>query len=129
MSGRLLAAIVAAFVVVGLGVTAIAQPQPDPSKQCKKGRVTGTGDASADENGNGFVCVNQETGAVSDDKEQFAPDDDSPSVRDLDVYGNSNGFVCYNPETGVATDDDLQEDFTPQCPPGFFFFPAIIFPE
>ncbi len=124
MSGRIFAAVVAVCVVVGLGTAAVAQPEPDPSKQCKKGRTTGTASAhEADTNQNGFVCVNQETGEVSDDKGQFAGDEDA-----FDNDLNDNGIVCFNEQSGVVTDDDLSEDFTSSCPPGFVPFPAVLFP-
>ncbi len=127
MSGRLIAAVVAAFVILGLGAAAIAQPEPDPSKQCKKGRTTGTGDVPEDENQNGFVCVDSETGAISDDKEQFAPDE----TPEFGADQNGNNFVCFNPENGVVTDDDLLQEgqgIEDACPPGFILFPRSAVP-
>lgn len=123
MSGRVTAAFVAAFMVLGMAVTALAQPEPDPSKQCKKGRTTGTATGNAaDENQNGFVCVDQETGAISDDKGQFAGDE---SAFDNDL--NDNGFVCFDATNEVVTDDD-EVDGVPTCPPGFMLVPSAFFP-
>ena len=124
MSGRLVTAVVAAFIVLGLSTAALAQPQPDPSKQCKKGRTVGSGDSSADQNGNGYVCVNQQTGEVTDDKEQFEPE----GQYGLDENGNN--FLCYNPEANVVTDDDHTqppEGLPSSCPPGFFHVLAFLF--
>ncbi len=122
MRGRFVAAVAAALVLVG-AVTASAQPEPDPSKQCKKGRTTGTASGNAaDENQNSFVCVNQETGEISDDKGQFAGDESS-----FDNDLNDNGLVCYDATNEVVTDDHEVDGF-PTYPPGFAIVPSAFFP-
>ena len=131
MSGRFAAAIVAAFLVVGVGTAAVAQPEPDPAKQCKKGRTVGGG-TTQDYNQNGYVCVDPETGEVYDDKDQFAPEGE-PSGSDVDE--NNDGIVCYNPTIGVVTDNRMppspfeEPDPTYEpCPPGYAAYPAALFP-
>ena len=126
----LIAATFAALAVVPAGW---ADPQPDPTKACKKGRALGgerTGTAlPQDQNQNGFVCVDPATGEVTDDKEQFAPDE--PGTQSVD--GNGNFLVCYDAQQGVITDDEVHQDpdnpalMTFSCPPGYVLFPLFPF--
>jgi hypothetical protein len=94
-----------------------ATPQPDPDKQCKKGYVRGSErGGEVDQNGNGFVCVD-DAGNVRDDKDQFAGDQQG-SPADADANGNM--IVCHSPE-GVWVDDDGLGG----CPDGFNAEPPL----
>jgi hypothetical protein len=83
---------------------------------CGEGRViseTTAGELDAD--GNGFVCVDLNTGAVADDAGAFAE-------QSTGVDRNNNGIVCVKPEQGIAI-DDRPEQTPDRCPPTFAAVP------
>ena len=104
--------------------TGSASPEPDSTKQCKKGWVRATDPGSTfDEDRNRWVCYDPATGEFRDDKGQFSGEQGSPQAADE----NQNFAVCWSPSTGVVTDDDVSSGQI-ECPGrgDFIPFPTVV---
>ena len=78
---------------------------------CGPGYEEGAG-TEFDDDGDGIVCVNQETGEVTDDQGA------TPGVTDR----NADGVICARPTPSgsvVTTDNNSSHEENAGCPPGF----------
>ncbi|MDQ3935327.1 MAG: hypothetical protein M3340_11945 [Actinomycetota bacterium] len=102
-----------ALVVGSLGALALV-PGPVGATGCGPGQEEGAG-TEYDTDGDGLVCVNTETGEVTDDAGAQA----APGGMDH----NQDGIVCnkITPSGSVVvTDNASSHEENSGCPPGFF---------
>lgn len=105
-------------LVAGSCVGLALLPGPVGASGCGPGYEEGVG-AEYDADGDGLVCVNQETGEVTDDGDAQA----APGGMDR----NGDGIVCTKPTPSgsvVVTDNNSSHEENAGCPPGFFPSPA-----
>ena len=91
-------------------------PGPVAATGCGPGYEEGV-NATYDADGDGLVCVNTETGAVTDDQ----------GVDPLAADRNGDGIICRKPIPNgsvVTTDNNSAHEENSGCPPGFFPSPA-----
>ena len=112
------------LAAAGMALAAVAlvpaAPAQVPESCPRPGFVVAPGAGSAaDRNGNGAVCVDPESGELSDDVD--------PPERDYDR--NKNGVVCYDQARGVVTDDKthaFEEEGQVVCPGEFQPAPVVL---
>jgi hypothetical protein len=98
-----------AFLVVAATPTAVGS-------SCDPGTEDGVG-SEYDANGDGVVCVDQESGAVSD----------QAGVAPTEADRNNDGVICVKPTPSgsfVTTDNNSSHEENSNCPPAFFPSPA-----
>jgi hypothetical protein len=98
-------------LVVGACVLVVTAPTA-VGTGCGPGYEEGVG-TEYDTDGDGFVCVNQETGAVTDDVD---------AQQGTTADRNNDGILCVKPtQSGsvVTTDNNSSHEENFGCPPGF----------
>ena len=98
--------------VLGACVLAVTAPSA-VGTGCGPGYEDGAG-TEYDTDGDGRVCVNQETGQVTDDGDA----QQAPGGMDR----NQDGIVCVKPTPSgslVVTDNNSSHEENAGCPPGF----------
>ena len=100
-------------LVVGACVLVVTAPSA-VGTGCGAGYEEGVG-TEYDTDGDGIVCVNQETGAVTDDGGEASA---TPTFVDR----NGDGIQCVKPTPSgsvVTTDNNSSHEENFGCPPGF----------